>query len=175
MRFRNRLVNPVVRLLLRSTLHRLLSGWLVILSYQGRKSGRWYSLPCMYACDGQDLHVLPAHKVWWRNLRQPTPVRVRLQGRDLQGTATATSDPEVVAGGLGCYLARYLKAAKPLRAWLDANGIPHRTDTHPLVVVTVGLTAAGSARAAAKGLPPPNGPHRCGSNDPDRPLPVGRR
>ena len=153
MRFRNRLVNPVVRLLLRSTLHRLLSGWLVILSYQGRKSGRWYSLPCMYACDGQDLHVLPAHKVWWRNLHEPTPVRVRLQGRDLQGTATATSDPEVVAGGLRCYLARYPKAAKPLRAWLDANGIPHRTDTHPLVVVTVGLTAAGSARAAAKGLP----------------------
>ncbi len=49
--FRNRLVNPLVRLLLRSRLHRLLSGSLVILSYQGRKTGRWRSLPCMYARD----------------------------------------------------------------------------------------------------------------------------
>jgi len=58
--FRNRLVNPVVRLLLRSPVHRLLSGSLVILSYQGRKSGRWRSLPCMYARDDQNLYVVPA-------------------------------------------------------------------------------------------------------------------
>ena len=98
--FRNRLINPVVRLLLRSQLHRLLSGSLVILSYQGRKTGRWHSLPCMYARDGQDLYIIPGHpdrKVWWRNLRQPTLVRLRLQGRDLEGTATASSDPEAIA------------------------------------------------------------------------------
>jgi NADPH:quinone reductase len=142
--FRNRLVNPVMRLLLRSPLHRLLSGSLVILSYQGRKSGRWRSLPCMYARDGQNLYVVPAHpgrKVWWRNLRQPTPVRVRLQGRDLEGTATASSDPEAVAAGLRRYLARYPKTAKPLGVRLDANSTLHGTTTagHPLVVVTVHL------------------------------------
>jgi hypothetical protein len=81
---------------------------------------------------------------------------VRLQGRDLQGTATATSDPEVVADGLRCYLARYLKAAKPLRAWLDANGIPHRTDTgaHPLVVVTVRLDRRWQCPCRCQGLAP---------------------
>ncbi len=105
---RNRLVNPLVRLLLRSPLHPLLSRSLVILSYQGRKSGRWRSLPCMYARDGQDLYIIPAQpdrKVWWRNLRQPTPVRLRRQGRELNGTATASSDPEAVAAGLRRYLA----------------------------------------------------------------------
>ena len=64
--FRNRLVNPVVRLLLRSPLHPVLS-----------------------------------------HLRQPTRVRLRLQGRNLEGTATASSDPEAVAAGLRHYLARY--------------------------------------------------------------------
>jgi hypothetical protein len=59
MRFRNRVVNPVVCLVLRSPLHRLLSGWLVILTYQGGKTGRWYSLACMYARDGQDLYIVP--------------------------------------------------------------------------------------------------------------------
>jgi hypothetical protein len=56
--FRNRLVNPVVRLLLRSRLHPLLSGSLLILSYQGRRTGRWRSLPCMYARDRQDLCIV---------------------------------------------------------------------------------------------------------------------
>jgi F420H(2)-dependent quinone reductase len=101
--FRNRLVNPVVRLLLRSPLHPVLSRSLMILSYQGRKTGRWRSLPCMYARDGQDLYVVsgqPDRKVWWRNMHQPTRVRLHLQGRDLEGIATASSDPEAVAAGL---------------------------------------------------------------------------
>jgi deazaflavin-dependent oxidoreductase (nitroreductase family) len=141
---RNRLVNPVVRLLLRSPLHPVLSRSLVILSYQGRKTGRWRSLPCLYARDGQDLYVVPGQagrKVWWRNLRQPTRVRLRLQGRDREGIAAASSDPEAVAAGLRHYLARYPKAARPLGVRLDADGIPHGTTTaaHPLVVVRVHL------------------------------------
>jgi NADPH:quinone reductase len=144
MRVRNRLVNPVVRLLLRSPLHRLLSGSLVILSYQGRKTGRWRSLPCMYARDGQDLYIVPGQpdrKVWWRNLRQPSRVLLRLQGRELEGTATASSDPEAVAAGLRRYLARYPKAARTLGVRLDASGTPHGTTTaaHALVVVSVHL------------------------------------
>jgi nitroimidazol reductase NimA-like FMN-containing flavoprotein (pyridoxamine 5'-phosphate oxidase superfamily) len=142
--FRNHLVNPLVRWLLRSPLHPVLSRSLVILSYQGRTTGRWYSLPCMYARDGQDLYVVPAQpgrKVWWRNLRQPTPVRLHLQGQELEGTAAARSDPEAVAAGLRRYLARYPKTAKPLGVRLDANGTLHGTTTaaHPLVVVTVHL------------------------------------
>jgi hypothetical protein len=138
--FRNRLINPVVRLLLRSQLHQLLSGSLAILSYQGRKTGRWHSLPCMYARDGQDLYIIPGHpdrKVWWRNLRQPTPVRLRLQGHDLEGTATASSDPEAIAPGLRRFLARYPKTARPLGVRLGANGAV--TASRPLVVVTVHL------------------------------------
>ena len=66
---------------------------------------------------------------------------MRLQGRDLEGTATASSDPEAVAAGLRRYLARYPKTAKPLGVRLDANSTLHGTTTatHPLVVVTVHL------------------------------------
>jgi hypothetical protein len=142
--FRNHLVNPVVRLLLRSPLHPLFSRSLVILSYQGRKTGRWRSLPCLYARDGQDLYVVPGQperKVWWRNLRQPIRVRLRLQGRDREGIVTASSNPEAVAAGLRHYLARYPKAARSLGVRLDANGTPHGTTTadHRLLVVRVHL------------------------------------
>ena len=64
---------------------------------------------------GQELFIIPGQpdrKVWWRNLRRPSPVRLRLRGRDLEGTATASSDPEAIAAGLHRYLARYPKAAK---------------------------------------------------------------
>jgi hypothetical protein len=69
--FRNRLVYPVVRVLL----HPLRSGSLAILSYQDRRSGCWPSLPCMYARDGQDLSIVPGQPgrtTWWCNLRQPS-------------------------------------------------------------------------------------------------------
>jgi hypothetical protein len=103
MKFRIRVVNPVVRLLLGLPLHRLFSSSLVILAYQGRRTGGWHRLPCMYASDGQDLYIVaaqPDRKLWWRNLLQPARVRLHLQGRDVEGTATATSDPEAVAAGL---------------------------------------------------------------------------
>jgi hypothetical protein len=94
----------------------------------------------MYARDGQDVYIVPGQperKVWGRNLCQPTPVRLRLQGRDLEGTATATSDPETVAAGLRRYLARYPRTAKPLRVRLDPDGTV--TASRPLVVVSVHL------------------------------------
>jgi hypothetical protein len=64
-----------------------------------------------------------------------------MQGHDLQGTATATRDPEAVAAGLRRYLAHYPRAAKPLGVRLDASGTPHSADmaVRPLVVVAVHL------------------------------------
>jgi hypothetical protein len=145
------------------------------LSYQGRKSGCWHSLPCAYARDGQDLYIIlgqPDHKVWWRNLRQPTLVRLRLQGRDLNGTATASSDPEAVAAGLRRYLARYPKAA-----WPKGSGWRPTAWSWPAAHWSWSpstSTAISTAHAAAKAVPANRLP-RWGSNDPDRSLPVGRR
>ena len=59
----------------------------------------------------------------------------------MEGTATATSDPEAVAAGLRRYLERYPNATKPLGVRLDASGTPHGTHTaaRPLVLVAVHL------------------------------------
>ena len=110
------------------------------MSYQGPQERPLAQSACTYARDGQILYVVPGQpdrKVWWRNLRQPTPVRLRLQGRDLEGTATASSDLEAVAAGLRRYLARYPKTARPLEVRLETNGAV--TASRPLVVVTVHL------------------------------------
>jgi hypothetical protein len=43
------LVNPVVRSLLRTPAHRLLSGSVLLLAYTGRRSGLRRELPAMFA------------------------------------------------------------------------------------------------------------------------------
>jgi len=109
-----RLASPFVRALLRSPLHGLLSGSLLLVTYTGRKSGRMFTIPVLYAENDADVLVYVGRsrdKVWWRNLRGSAPVAVRLRGRDLRGTATA------VTGGVDLrdrYVARFPRSKKSL-------------------------------------------------------------
>jgi hypothetical protein len=98
----------------------------------------------MYARDGQDLYVVPGQpdrKLWWRNLRQPTPVRLCLQGRDREGHRHRQQRPRGRGRRPTPLPGPLPKAAKPLGVRVDANGTPHGTITaaHPLVVVRVHL------------------------------------
>ena len=83
-------LNPVVAWLLRSPLHPLLSGALMLLQVTGRRTGRRYWIPVGYQRDGNTITVLVSRarrKQWWRNYREPGPVTVRLRGRTLRGRA----------------------------------------------------------------------------------------
>jgi deazaflavin-dependent oxidoreductase (nitroreductase family) len=90
-RFRARVVNPVLRLLLQSPAHRMLSGSVLLLDYTGRRSGRRYGLPVMYASTGDGFVVMagqPAHKTWWRNFGgEPQPVAATVGGKRTMCTA----------------------------------------------------------------------------------------
>jgi hypothetical protein len=87
-----RAVNPLMKAVLRSPLHRLLSGKLMLLTMTGRKSGRTYTLPVWrhQSADG-DL-LISAGGNWRHNLRGGTDVRVRLAGRDHAGRAVLEVD-----------------------------------------------------------------------------------
>ena len=79
-------------MLLRSPLHRLVSGRLALITFTGRVSGRSYTIPVRYErTDGVlEIPVMwPERKRWWRNLREEADVRLRLQGRELAGRAVA--------------------------------------------------------------------------------------
>jgi deazaflavin-dependent oxidoreductase (nitroreductase family) len=109
-----RLGNPFVRALLRSPLHRLASGALLLFTYTGRRTGRAHAIPVMYARDGERLIVFaawPERKRWWRNFDGgPAAVRVRERGRWVEGTAKVVRDPDRVAAARTCYLERFPKA-----------------------------------------------------------------
>jgi deazaflavin-dependent oxidoreductase (nitroreductase family) len=86
----NHLVNPLVRALLRSPLHPLLSRRLLLLRVSGRRSGRTLEVPVGYADDGSEVLVTvgaPEHKQWWRNIDDSTRVTVVLRGHERLGLA----------------------------------------------------------------------------------------
>jgi deazaflavin-dependent oxidoreductase (nitroreductase family) len=143
--FRNHLVNPVVRAVLRSPAHRLLSAAVLLLTYTGRRSGRRYTIPVQYARHDGRVVIWPAQpdrKRWWRNLRQPTPVELRIAGQQFQGTAQAiTNDPAEIAADLGVYLQRFPRASSGLG--LETSALPTpaslRSAAKQTVVVHVDL------------------------------------
>ena len=91
----NRAVNPLVRGLLRSPAHGLISGHLALLTVTGRRSGRTFTFPVGYHQDGDRVTIgvdWPERKRWWRNLLDPAPVEIWLAGAHRAGTAQARGD-----------------------------------------------------------------------------------
>jgi hypothetical protein len=91
----NRTANPLVKALLRSPLHGLASGRVALISVTGRRTGRDYTFPVFYRRDGTRVLIVPSapeRKLWWRNLRQPASVRLRLAGEERTGRALAKGD-----------------------------------------------------------------------------------
>ena len=78
--------NPVLRRLLRSRAHVLLSRHVALLEITGRRTGRRFTIPVEYRRDGDSLTVRsrPGHR-WWRNLRGGAPLTVVLRGTRRRG------------------------------------------------------------------------------------------
>lgn len=92
-------VKPAVAAVLRSPLHPLLSFGLMLISFEGRKTGRRYTFPVGYQRSGNTVTVLASRarrKNWWRNFREPGPVDLLVRGDWLTGTgqALAGDSPE---------------------------------------------------------------------------------
>jgi deazaflavin-dependent oxidoreductase (nitroreductase family) len=117
--------NAVVLAVLRSPVHRLLSGLALELRYTGRRSGREYVLPVQYVRAGGRIVIRPQaaqRTSWWRNFQTPGPVGVRLAGRMYHGTARVVNQDDP-----GWEQARSLYASR----WRRLEG----RLTGPLVVI----------------------------------------
>jgi hypothetical protein len=92
----NRTLNPALKAVLRSPLHRLASRRVALLTYTGRRRGREYTIPCFYRDKGDEVTVpvgWPERKVWWRNLTgSGAGVRLLIRGAEVRGHAVATRD-----------------------------------------------------------------------------------
>jgi deazaflavin-dependent oxidoreductase (nitroreductase family) len=126
--FMNKIVNPIVRLILRSPLHSLMSGSLLIINCCGRKTGREYSLPVQYAQAGNIIYIvpgMPGQKTWWRNLKEAAPVKLTLRGKHLAGNAVVLkpdTEADAIMAGLDVFLRRFPAMAKVIGIWRAADG-----------------------------------------------------
>ncbi len=91
-----RFVNPVIRTLLRSPLHRPLSKQLMLLSVSGRRTGRTITVP-VGRHESNGMLLVSVSGGWRYNLRGGAPVRVTLDGSELEGYADIEEDPDQVA------------------------------------------------------------------------------
>lgn len=122
-------VNRFMGAWLRSRWHQPLSSSMMVLTFEGARSGRTYSFPVGYAEDGEGL-VTFTRFGWWKNFREERPVSLRLRGREVRGAAVAVSDPDVVAERLAYYLGRNPHDGKYFGVRVDRDG---RTDPDELV------------------------------------------
>lgn len=113
-----RLANPLVRRVLESRAHRLLSGRLVLLRYRGRASGREVGIPLRYAETEAGalvaIAVRPDRKRWWRAFRTAAPATLTVRGVRL-GAVGLVAEGDERAMALGAYLGRYPRSARLTR------------------------------------------------------------
>lgn len=138
-------LNLLLATILRSPLHGRLSNRFMLLSFQGRKSGKNYTVVVGYTRVDDELEVI-SPRGWWKNLRgKNTAVRVLLQGKWSDGVAEAFHDDEVVVDG---YLRAIQKSPALIgmyRIELDGNGQPKRESvrqaTRNCALIRIRLTA----------------------------------
>ena len=85
------LVNRVMKLLLNSPLHGIMSASVMTIHFTGRKSGRAGSTPVRYLHEDDDAVVCLTSREtrWWQNFSEPAAVELQIAGRRVAATAYA--------------------------------------------------------------------------------------
>jgi deazaflavin-dependent oxidoreductase (nitroreductase family) len=121
--------NPFVKQLLHSPLHGLVDNSVMLVFFNGRKSGKPYTVPVNYVRDGEDLWAISyRQRTWWRNLRGQATISVCVQGHEQRGRAEVIERDEEVAAALLAYLRKVPQFARYFSVQLDPDGEPNHDD-----------------------------------------------
>lgn len=119
-------LNKIVKGVLRSPLHPVLSRNIALFTFTGRKSGKEYNIPATYVRDGDGLTVF-TDRVWAKNLSDDRPVTALVRGKKLHGTAEMFTGPEI-AGPLTDLLRRVPRDAKYHNVRRNPDGSFNQSD-----------------------------------------------
>lgn len=118
------IINPVMKFILRSPLHGIFSGSIMLITFTGRKSGRQFTTPVRYTRHGENIrcYTITENK-WWRNLVDGAEVTLRVAGRERRYSATAiVDDYPLVRERLAEYLGIYPQDAAYHEVKVAADG-----------------------------------------------------
>ena len=130
-----RVINPVVKKILRSPLHGVLSQNTLLLEFTGRKSGRKLSTPVSYHSSDGVAHCFTRKSfVWWKNLNSAESVYVTIKGkRHLVNPEVEAENSEIKGRALRHFLRAVPRDAPHSGVSLDTNGDPSVDDIQRVV------------------------------------------
>jgi hypothetical protein len=124
-----KVMNPIMKGLLRSPLQNLLDGTLMLLNYTGCKTGKQYTIPIGYFVWGKGELMSFSSARWWTNLRSSPSVWLLLKGRRVRAVPTVIEEREVVIDTLEEFIKRLgPRAARRLPIGLPRDREPTRDD-----------------------------------------------
>lgn len=125
--------NPIMKWILKSPLHSLMSGSTMLVTFKGRKSGKVYTTPVNYLEIGDALYTISSRdRVWWRNLREGAEVELRFRGEEVSAEAVAIEELGKVEAELSTFLKAAPKRAKYFGVQVDTSGVPDVEDVRRL-------------------------------------------
>jgi hypothetical protein len=125
-----KLVNRVIRGLLRTPLLRRLVGkYLITVYLVGRKSGRHYAVPVAYTSRNGTL-LVGTQFAWARNLRTGEPVHIRLAGKRRSADVRVVVDETGVVDYFALMARDNHQFARFNKIGLDQHGDPSVGDLH---------------------------------------------
>jgi deazaflavin-dependent oxidoreductase (nitroreductase family) len=139
------LINPVVKAVLRSPLHRLMSRNTMLLEFVGRKSGKVYCTPVSYYEKDNKVNCTTGKdNLWWRNLVNADSVEVTLRGRRRKGKSIVLpSGSKEVEVGIHDLLVASPRDASFAGVGFDADGQPNAADvkaaSQKIVLISIDL------------------------------------
>lgn len=137
------IINPTMRLLLRSPLHFLTSSSLLLITYEGRKSGRRYTTPLRYTREGEVIRCFTSVTTqWWKNLEGGKEVNLRVAGKDGKYLAQIVKDDkQTLRAEFEKYFAQFPRDAGYHEVGLDANKQPLAEDLDRAIESSVVMEA----------------------------------
>ena len=127
------MLNKTIKFVLRSHLHGMVSKYLTLITFTGRKSGKTYTTPVSYYQQNNEVTIF-THADWWKNLQNGASVSLRLQGRELQGFAKAVADDKgAIAAKLTVHLKKSPFDAQFYNVTMDKRGNPLPEDVEQAV------------------------------------------
>lgn len=124
--------------LLRSPFHRLISGSILLITYNGRRSGKEYSAPLNYIRDGNTLWVTSVRtQTWWRNFEEEWPIRVLLQRKEIEGRGEAITKQDALSDAFHDFFRLSPSSARFFKVRLEDDGTPNNEDLERIVAERV--------------------------------------
>jgi hypothetical protein len=121
--------NAVVGAILRSSLHNLMSGSVMLVEVTGCKTGRLISTPVNYmAVDGSLYTLSSTDRTWWKNLRGGRACHVWLRGIHEPFTGQAIEDPGEVAASLRMLYRHFPRILSYLKIRREPDGSLNAVD-----------------------------------------------